>query len=144
MNGSSTMRMFPSRSAHSTEGARCAAAAIPTLVSAARQHSQEMAADGYFAHSSANGTAFWRRIQGFYGSRNWGPWAVGENLAWAAPGGTASSAAARWKRSPEHRKTLLTARWREIGISAVHVPAAPGVFHGLGVTIITTDFGVRR
>src|SRR5512132_2690336 len=38
-NGSSTMRRLPSRSAHSTEGARCAAAAIATLVSAARQPS---------------------------------------------------------------------------------------------------------
>jgi hypothetical protein len=29
-------------------------------------------------------------------------------------------------------------------VSAVHVARAPGAFHGLGVTIITTDFGVRR
>jgi hypothetical protein len=26
----------------------------------------------------------------------------------------------------------------------VHVDAAPGTFHDLPVTIITTDFGVRR
>src|SRR5205814_9935165 len=38
-NGSSVMRRLPSRSAHSTAGARCAAAAIATLVSAARQPS---------------------------------------------------------------------------------------------------------
>ena len=46
--------------------------------------------------------------------------------------------------SPEHRANILTARWREIGVSAVHVAAAPGVYHGLDVTIVTTDFGVRR
>jgi len=46
--------------------------------------------------------------------------------------------------SPEHRANILTARWREIGVSAVHLAAAPGAFKGLEVTIITTDFGVRH
>jgi uncharacterized protein YkwD len=46
--------------------------------------------------------------------------------------------------SPEHRANILTPRWREIGISAVHVAAAPGTFQGREVTIITTDFGVRH
>ena len=32
----------------------------------ARQHSLEMGRDGYFSHTSANGTAFWRRIQHYY------------------------------------------------------------------------------
>jgi hypothetical protein len=26
----------------------------------------------------------------------------------------------------------------------VHVPAAPGVFNGLEVTIVTADFGIRK
>jgi hypothetical protein len=34
--------------------------------------------------------------------------------------------------------------WREIGVSAVHEAQAPGVYQGLDVTIVTTDFGVRR
>jgi uncharacterized protein YkwD len=46
--------------------------------------------------------------------------------------------------SPEHRDNILTPRWREIGISALHVPAAPGTYHGQEVTVITTDFGVRH
>jgi hypothetical protein len=29
-------------------------------------------------------------------------------------------------------------------VSAVHFAAAPGTYKGLEVTIITTDFGVRR
>ena len=33
---------------------------------------------------------------------------------------------------------------REVGISAVRVHAAPGTYHGLDVTIVTTDFGVRH
>ena len=49
-----------------------------------------------------------------------------------------------WMRSPEHRANILNPNWREIGIAAVHVHGAPGTFGGLPVTIITTDFGVRR
>jgi len=49
-----------------------------------------------------------------------------------------------WMASPEHRANLLTARWRQVGLSAVHVAAAPGTFNGLDVTIVTADFGVRH
>jgi uncharacterized protein YkwD len=110
----------------------------------ARQHSLEMGRDGYFAHSSADGTAFWRRIRNYYGARNHSYWAVGENLLWGAPSVSAGHAMKMWIASPEHLRNLLTSQWRQIGISAVHVVRAPGVYHGLPVTIITTDFGVRR
>lgn len=46
--------------------------------------------------------------------------------------------------SPEHRANLLSRDWREIGIAAVHTASAPGVYGGSAVTILTTDFGVRR
>jgi uncharacterized protein YkwD len=110
----------------------------------ARQHSLEMGRLGYFAHNSANGTAFWRRIQHYFASRNYAQWSVGENLLWAAPTVSAGEAMKMWIASPEHLRNLLTPQWREIGVSAVHVVDAPGVFGGRGVTIITTDFGVRR
>ena len=113
------------------------------LASAADQHSREMASDGYFGHSSPNGGAFWKRIESFYGAGAWSLWSVGENLLWSSPTVSPGEALQMWERSPEHRKNLLNARWREIGISAVHVASAPGAFHGLGVTIVTTDFGVR-
>jgi uncharacterized protein YkwD len=113
------------------------------LTQAADQHSREMATDGYFAHHSANGGAFWKRIAGFYGAGNWRLWSVGENLLWSSPGVSPEEALQMWEQSPEHRKNLLTPQWREVGISAVHVAAAPGAFHGLGVTIVTADFGVR-
>ncbi len=38
-----------------------------------------------------------------------------------------------WLASPEHLRNLLSAQWRQIGISAVRVPDAPGVFRSLGV-----------
>jgi uncharacterized protein YkwD len=114
------------------------------LSAAAREHSQQMAADGYFAHTSADGSSFWKRIQRFYASGTYGYWSVGENLLWASPDVDAQNALKMWMGSPEHRANLLNAHWREIGVSAVHVTGAPGVYHGLDVTIVTTDFGVRR
>jgi len=116
----------------------------PALTDAARAHSQEMETDGYFAHDSFDGTAFWKRIQSFYPSTSWGYWSVGENLLWSSPGVDAEGALTMWLNSPEHKKNMLDPSWREIGISAVHEQAAPGVYNGLAVTIVTTDFGVRR
>jgi uncharacterized protein YkwD len=114
------------------------------LTASAAQHSREMGADGYFEHNSHDGTAFWKRIGRWYGSNGYGYWSVGENLLWSSPQVDPVDALQLWMNSPEHRANILTARWREIGISAVHVTAAPGTFKGLEVTIITTDFGVRH
>ena len=109
----------------------------------ARQHSLEMGKDGYFAHPSEDGTAFWKRIRHYYSVGHYSHWSVGENLIWAAPGLTASTALKLWIESPPHLKNLLEAKWRQIGVSAVHVVDAPGYFHGRTITIVTTDFGVR-
>jgi uncharacterized protein YkwD len=114
------------------------------LTSAADQHSQEMARDGYFSHNSANGAAFWRRVQRYYPSRGSRYWSVGENLLWSSPDIDAAGALKTWMGSPEHRANLLKREWREVGLSAVHVTSAPGAYKGLEVTIVTADFGVRR
>jgi uncharacterized protein YkwD len=49
-----------------------------------------------------------------------------------------------WILSPPHLANLLSHQWRQIGISAVRVARAPGVYSDRPVTIVTTDFGVRR
>lgn len=115
-----------------------------SLTAAARSHSMQMEADGYFAHTSYDGELFWKRIQAYYPSTSYGVWSVGENLLWASPDVAARKALTMWERSPEHRKNLLDPHWREIGISAVHAASAPGIFGGRPVTIVTTDFGVRK
>jgi len=114
------------------------------LTAAASQHSHEMAVDGYFAHNSANGGTFDKRIARFYSPGQFRYWSVGENLVWAAPDLGAVEALQLWMNSPPHRENLLTARWREIGISAVHVASAPGAYGGGPATIVTADFGVRQ
>jgi uncharacterized protein YkwD len=115
-----------------------------SLSAAARQHSTEMAARGYFSHDSANGSSFDKRIARYYPIGGSHYWSVGENLLWSSPDVDAGGALDMWWNSPEHRKNMLTARWREIGLSAVHVMTAPGTYGGREVTIVTTDFGVRH
>jgi uncharacterized protein YkwD len=110
----------------------------------ARQHSLEMGRVGYFDHPSADGTAFWKRIRRYYPAGGYSYWSVGENLLWASPSVSATRAMNLWIGSPPHLKNLLTPQWRQIGVSAVSVADAPGVYQGQRVTIITTDFGVRR
>jgi uncharacterized protein YkwD len=110
----------------------------------ARQHSLEMGRDGYFDHPSADGTVFWRRIRHYYPAHGYSYWSVGENLVWQAPSLSADGAMSRWIASPPHLENLLSSQWRQLGVSAVTVADAPGVYGGQRVTIITTDFGVRR
>ena len=110
----------------------------------ARQHSLEMGRLGYFAHDSPDGITFWKRIRHFYPSARHSYWAVGENLLWATPSVSADRAMQMWIASPEHLRNLMTPQWRQLGVSAVRVVRAPGIYRGLRVTIISTDFGVRR
>jgi uncharacterized protein YkwD len=113
------------------------------LTAAAIQHSREMARRGYFSHDSANGASFWRRVERFYPSAGFSSWTVGENLLWSSPEVDSAGAIRMWMNSPEHRANLLNKAWREVGLAAVHVASAPGVYKGLGVTIVTADFGSR-
>lgn len=115
----------------------------PGLAAAAREHSTEMIEDGYFAHDGAQ-LSYARRLATYYPrSRGRRGWRIGEILAWGSPTLSAGEAITLWLRSPEHRATLLEGGWRDIGISAMHSRAAPGVFQGLDVTAITIDFGTR-
>src|SRR5215475_10761696 len=47
------------------------------LSAAAPYHCRELAAHGYFAHTSAGGGAFWKRIERWYAPRAGGSWSVG-------------------------------------------------------------------
>jgi uncharacterized protein YkwD len=115
-----------------------------SLDRAALRHSLEMGRLGYFSHNSAGGTQFWQRIRRFYPARGYAYWATGENLVWASPDLSAGGAMRLWISSPPHLANLRSGRWRQIGIAAVGVVRAPGVYGGRRVTIVTADFGVRR
>jgi uncharacterized protein YkwD len=116
----------------------------PQLSAAARQHTSEMLTDGYFEHESFSGSPFWKRIQRFYSQGSFAHWSVGENLLWSSPDIRPRRAIELWMASPGHRENILDPTWREIGIAAVHADSSVGTFGGGAVTVITTDFGVRR
>jgi uncharacterized protein YkwD len=113
------------------------------LAAAAREHSRLMAEHGFFDHASYNGSTFWRRIAGVYAPVKGHAWGAGENMVWSSPGLSAQAAVELWLKSPAHRKNLLAPGWREVGLGGVHAQAAPGVYQGRDVTILTADFGVR-
>jgi uncharacterized protein YkwD len=113
------------------------------LTTAANGHSAQMARLGYFSHSSANGVSFSRRIAQVYSARGFRSWSVGENLVWGGPDIGAVRAFRLWLASPPHRANLLSPRWREIGLGAIHSTSAPGVYGRRPATIVTADFGAR-
>jgi uncharacterized protein YkwD len=113
------------------------------LATTALAHSLSMAKHGFFAHEGFNGSPFWQRIRPRYRPGANRLWEVGENLLWSSSRLSAQQALAMWLQSPPHRRNLLSAGWREIGIGAVHADGAPGVYGGQSVTILTADFGTR-
>lgn len=113
------------------------------LSAAADAHSRAMGKFGFFSHESRDGSEFWARVKRWYGPSGYRSWAVGENLLWSSGQLSAGAAVKLWMESPGHRKNILTRSWREVGLSAVAVSSAPGVFGGRDVVIITTDFGAR-
>jgi len=114
------------------------------LSAAAKRHSLDMAERGFFSHTSADGTAFWKRIRRFYSAEGFRSWRVGENLVWESPALPAADAISMWMKSESHRANLLSPAWREVGISAVRSETAPGVYRGLPAVIVTADFGARE
>jgi len=99
-----------------------------TLQRAARAHSRDMIARGYFDHG-----AFGTRLSRF-GVRGE---VIGENLA-AASGrrALARHIVRMWLGSPGHRANLLRPGFRRVGIGAL-----PGRLPGLGnVRVVTADF----
>jgi uncharacterized protein YkwD len=112
------------------------------LSRAAAAHARAMAERGFFAHSDADGTPFWRRIGRYYRLSGYRSWRVGENLYWSPGTAAPAQVVSSWLRSPPHRRDLL-GTWKELGVAVVAAPDAPGFFGGKDVTIVVADFGSR-
>jgi hypothetical protein len=68
---------------------------------------------------------------------------VAESLFWSTADATADEALGSWLHSQTHRANLLSATWRDVGVSAVHVSAAAGAFDD-GDLVIAAEFGSRH
>ena len=116
---------------------------VTPLRRAADQHVYEMAVLGFFSHSSPNRRSLAARLAAFYPWRGFRTWDVGETLLWWQLPLSADDVVRLWLNSPEHRRQLLDPRFREIGVDAVELSGAGGVFTGRRVLLVAAEFGVR-
>jgi len=86
------------------------------LTAAARGHSADMAARGYFDHTTPEGVDFATRI-----TRAGYRWSTaGENIAEGQP--TAASVMRAWMNSKGHRANILNCAYRNIGVGLAYSP----------------------
>jgi uncharacterized protein YkwD len=99
--------------------------ADPRLAAAARAHSADMAAHGYFDHDSLDGDSPWiRMLDAGYPSPG------AENIAKGYA--TAAAVVGGWMDSPGHRANILNCGLRAIGVGMAAGPDGP---------LWTQDFG---
>lgn len=113
------------------------------LRKAAVFHSHSMLERGFFAHESADGSPFDKRVKRYYRTAGYSAWSVGENLLYSTSAVNPESTIKAWLGSPPHRKNMLNPAWREVGIASLHAAAAGGLFGGRPTWVVTMDFGVR-
>lgn len=115
---------------------------------AAERHARDMVRRRYFAHASLGGRTLVQRARaaGYLPRR--GRWTLGENLAWGAGRRATAVATVRgWLRSPPHRRNVLTARFRDVGIAVVRgapVPIPARARAGVVRATIVAEFGARQ
>ena len=113
------------------------------LEASSSAHALAMAEGGFFGHSSLDGTSFSERVGRYYPRNGSRRYLVGEVLYWSARPVTAEAVVSWWLASSSHRATLLSLRFRQLGVTALRVPAAPGAFGGRDVTLVVVDLGGR-
>lgn len=96
------------------------------LAVAARGHSADMVARGYFAHDSPSGETLATRVQRSGYAATHPGYDVGEALAWGRQASPAVLMRALM-RSPAHRAVLLTPGGRDVGIGLTLGAPAVGV-----------------
>ncbi len=84
------------------------------LVTAARQHSQDMADRNYFDHTTPDGVAFDKRITN--AGYRWSN--AGENIAKGQKDAAAVMQA--WMNSPGHRANILNCKFKNIGVGLAY------------------------
>jgi uncharacterized protein YkwD len=101
--------------------------ADPKLTAAAGAHSADMAARGYFDHTSPEGVGFTDRITraGFVWT------AVAENIAKGVP--SAPEVMTNWMTSPGHRANIVNCGYLKVGVGVAA--------DGSGALLWTQDFG---
>jgi uncharacterized protein YkwD len=113
------------------------------LAQAARRHAVDMVRRNYFSHVSPGGTSPGdRAVDAGYASMNQS-WKVGEDLGWGTgTRATPNTLVDEWMASPPHRRILLEAGYRELGVGVAsgapvdHATALPGATYALELGVI--------
>lgn len=88
------------------------------LSQAAQVHAEDMATNGYFSHTSPDGSSFAERLAAAgYSSRSWG-----ENIAYGYS--NAEAAMTGWMNSSGHRANILSTGFKELGVG--HASSSTG------------------
>jgi len=102
----------------------------PVLERVAQEKANDMAAKGYFAHTSPDGLAPWH----WFKSAGYNFMYAGENLAVNFTDSEAVDTA--WMNSPGHRANILNGKFTEIGVAT-----AQGMYKGRETTFVVQMFG---
>lgn len=90
------------------------------LQRAARLHAEDLVKRRYFSHVSRSGRTVVDRARSARYLPRSGAWSVGEVLAWLVqPRPTAVAAVDAWMASPPHRRVILQANFRDVGVGVV-------------------------
>jgi len=106
------------------------------LTAAALGHSEDMAHNDYFSHTSLDGRAFWQRIE----AQGYSFWSAGENIA--AGYQTPAAVMAGWMDSSGHRANILDCDFKDIGVGYYYLANDSGDLNYRHYW--TQDFGTRR
>ena len=119
------------------------------LTKAATRHGNSLSSVGYFRHDlytparAVTWTPFSAWVRWYWPGPGYTSWSAGENLAWGSPDLSPRATIRAWMNSPTHRANLL-GRWRNVGVSVVHVTGPVGYFGSWGeVTVVAAEFGRR-
>jgi len=111
------------------------------LAGAAIKHSDDMVAKKRFSHTGSDGSSLRTRLARAGYLRRSRAATIGETLAWGVgPYATPAQILESFLESPEHRRTLLFRRFREVGVGLVLGSPEKGLDSGVTATL---DFGRR-
>jgi MYXO-CTERM domain-containing protein len=84
------------------------------LNDASRFHTTDMVDNGFFSHSSSDGTSFFERVSRYYGESGY----VGENIA-SGYGDTYAAVFYGWMCSDGHRENIMRPDYDELGTGVI-------------------------
>lgn len=115
----------------------------PSLHGVAAGQSSEMVLGNYFGDNTRSGLTPLQRIAATHYRRRTTRVATAQNIGWGTNSlATPAAIVAAWMASPPHRRIMLTARFRDVGVGAA--PAAPSALAaGQPGATYTVEFGAR-